>query len=295
MSAATAREKDDAFRLLACDLDGTLLSERGKLSKRARSSLGAAHARGLYVVISTGRTRAQLPKALLRMPEVAAFITSNGASVFLKAGDPICRKTMDAETAAAILEQLPEERMAVNAFLGGKAWFETKSLRMLRPKKPQGSFSLGDAAAALSFLPHLRSHRQILNKIWRAGASGAGVEKIGAFFTEKEEAQELLSALLRRGDVTAVTTVGSDIEITAKGVSKGAALQAISAYYHVPAAKVLACGDSGNDLDMKSYCGLFVAPDTASAEVLALADVVTDSAKADGVAKWLLDRFGGEQ
>jgi hydroxymethylpyrimidine pyrophosphatase-like HAD family hydrolase len=81
---------------------------------------------------------------------------------------------------------------------------------------------------------------------------------------------------------------GRDIEVTAAGVDKGDALRRLCEYFIVAAESVIVCGDSGNDLSMRGYCGLFVAPDNASKPILEVADVITNGVEKDGVAEWLL-------
>ncbi len=97
-----------------------------------------------------------------------------------------------------------------------------------------------------------------------------------------------MADLSGNGSLTAVTTGGNDIEITADGVDKGDALRRLCEFFEVKREQVIVCGDSGNDLSMREYCGLFVAPGNASESVRKAADVITDCVQKDGVAKWLL-------
>ena len=68
-----------AIRLIAVDLDGTVLNDRKQLTPRTAAALTEAAARGVEIVPATGRTAAGLPAELLALPGVHYAITSNGA------------------------------------------------------------------------------------------------------------------------------------------------------------------------------------------------------------------------
>ena len=77
------------IRLIAVDLDGTVLNDRKQLTPRTAAALTAAAARGVEIVPATGRTAAGLPAELLALPGVRYAITSNGARMMdLAAGWP---------------------------------------------------------------------------------------------------------------------------------------------------------------------------------------------------------------
>ena len=69
------------IRLIAVDLDGTVLDDRKQLTPRTLEALRAAGRQGVLIVPATGRTHAGLPPELLALPGVRYAITSNGARV----------------------------------------------------------------------------------------------------------------------------------------------------------------------------------------------------------------------
>ena len=81
------------------------------------------------------------------------------------------------------------------------------------------------------------------------------------------------------------------LELLHPEVSKGAALRRIAHMLGVARDEVIAFGDSHNDLDMLAFAGVGVAMGNASAEVKALADLITDSNEDDGIAT-ALERLG---
>ena len=101
------------LRLIAVDMDGTLLGETSQVSPRNLAALLAAHAAGVEVVIATGRRHAYAMRVLraLELPHACALISSNGAVTrtlgFCSAGAPPSRPT-----GAGVGDQVPTELIA---------------------------------------------------------------------------------------------------------------------------------------------------------------------------------------
>ena len=276
------------FRLLACDLDGTLLFQ-GELTNRAIAALDAAHAAGCIVVISTGRSYGMMPRKLHTLSSVDAFINSNGASV-TTGGKRFSIEAMDNETACAVLETLLGCGAVVNAFFNGDALFDRRFPSLAGHDKY--ALSWKELRRFIAILPHTLPAKRILKRIARKDAV---VEKVGGVFKSGTDAVRTLETLQENAHITPIITTGNDVEVTARDVNKGRALSALAAYYGVSKEEILVCGDSGNDISMRDACGFFVAPNTATADVLSVADVVTKSVAEGGVAEWLLDIFGGNK
>ena len=78
-----------AIRLVALDLDGTLLNREGHVTPRTRAALQAAVDKGVYIVPATGRPLASLPPVVAKLPGIRYAITSNGAAVWDLGDDPM--------------------------------------------------------------------------------------------------------------------------------------------------------------------------------------------------------------
>lgn len=90
---------------------------------------------------------------------------------------------------------------------------------------------------------------------------------------------------------TIVRSLDKSIEILNKDASKGRTLKELADHLDIPRERVMAIGDSGNDIDMVAYAGLGVAMGNAVPEVLAVADVVTTTNNEDGVAEAINRHF----
>ena len=77
------------IRLVALDLDGTLLNHEGKVTSRTQAALQAAADRGVAIVPTTGRPLGNLPPVVAQLPSIRYAITSNGAAVWDLGDDPL--------------------------------------------------------------------------------------------------------------------------------------------------------------------------------------------------------------
>ena len=69
------------IRLIAIDMDGTLLDDEKRLSERNRAALKACLDRGIYIVPATGRPAGGIPEAVCSIPRIRYGILTNGAKV----------------------------------------------------------------------------------------------------------------------------------------------------------------------------------------------------------------------
>ena len=77
------------IRLVALDLDGTLLNREGHVTPRTRAALQAAGDKGVYIVPATGRPLASLPPEVAQLPGIRYASTCNGAAVWDLGTDPV--------------------------------------------------------------------------------------------------------------------------------------------------------------------------------------------------------------
>lgn len=93
-----------------------------------------------------------------------------------------------------------------------------------------------------------------------------------------------------RKNYTVIRSEADSLEVLNKRASKGQSLKELANFLEIPRERVMAIGDSGNDIDMVEYAGLGIGMGNAVAEVKDVADVLTDTNNEDGVAK-AIDRY----
>lgn len=265
-------------RLVATDLDGTLLDRGGRVSARTRAVLADLDALGVPVVFVTGRPLRWMADLWAEVGEHGMAICSNGGIVYDVGARAIHRShALDGEVLDAVTtrlrEALPGTVVAVetvDGFAHEQAWrLETGDDRHLGvPRLIEDLREFGDTGPASVKL--------------LARRDGADPE---AYWRE-------VDALV--GDLATVTwsSTFAMVEISAAGITKASALSALSADLGVAAADVIAFGDMPNDIAMLTWAGRGCAMAGAHSSVREIADVVVGDHDADGVAEELAGVFG---
>ncbi len=257
-------------RLIATDLDGTLLHPSGVLTPRTAAALQAVAARGVTVVFATGRP------PFIAANEVQAAgsgvhygVMANGTIICsLPSGDVLRSVSFGAELARDAIRRMRAHDPAFGFALATDRGFGAEPGFHERMPVQSGGGTVPDALAGqedaveaiklLAFHPELTAHDLMVQ----------------------------LPSLL--GDELMVNHMGADaVEIAPAGADKGVGLRWLCEHLDVPAAEVLVFGDEVNDLPMFRWAGRRVAVENAHPDVLAMADEVTGSNLDDGVAQYL--------
>ncbi len=259
----TRRMAKGPFRLIASDLDGTIIGPTGEASPRTRRALAAAREAGTEVMIATGRP----PQFALHLPDHlnagSTMVCSNGAITYdLESNTFVDRFTMDTGVWHRVVADL---RSAIGNVSFGLEW---------------GCDHTSEAtfAAVLG-----RNDRIPVPDILQAPAEGA--HKLLALHPDipiGELGPRVREVIDGRLDITWSTL--PFVEANAPGVSKAAALQRYCATRGIDPSEVIAFGDMPNDEEMLSWAGWGVAMGNALPRTKAVADEVTATCADDGVA-----------
>ncbi len=253
------------FRLIAADLDGTLLLTDGTVSERTRGVLARLNAAGITTVVVTARP----PRRVRQIADAGGFgglaICANGALVYdIDAHALVEQRALEADAARALVHAL---RAAVPGIC-----FATEA-----------GLVYGQEPAYASVRPHIDDIDPVLDDA--IGLCASGVTKLIALHPTWPVDDLLRVTLDLAGEAATVTHSGAPfVEIAAPGITKASALAALSLRLGIAPADVLAFGDMPNDLPMLAWAGHSVAVANAHPEVLAAASEVTRSNDEDGVA-----------
>lgn len=273
------------YRLIALDLDGTLIGSGQGISRRTLQAVARARERGIIIVIATGRTP-HSARLYSRMIGGGPVICCNGAAVLDESGAYIHLKGIPQAPLLRALELCLEHGAMVECYtprgiVMEKALLKAATvyawLRRAQPA-PRALLNLVRAWRVNRMIPV----RSVLR--WASKPNHAPVLKL-MVFGETRRMQELTKRLRREVPGLQVTSSGREnVEVTAGGVSKGYGLQLLGSRLKIPREAMVAVGDSANDVEMLEYAGLGVAMGNASRAVKAVADRVTASCDQDGVA-----------
>lgn len=263
------------IRLIAADLDGTLLRGDGSISPRTRRALERAAAAGVAVLLVTARPPRRVRTITAGLELEAAAICSNGALIYDLGNELVLEQTrlpaaLASELVSLLRERLPDLCFAVEA-----------GLRF--GQEPE-------------YARHIRAYRETESPLY-ADASvlcAEGVTKLIARHPRIERDDLLAIARELIADRATVTHSGADIvEIAAAGVTKAWALARYCAVRDVARETVIAFGDMPNDIPMLEWAGHGVAVANAHPDVLAIARECAPSNDEDGVAIVLERLLGG--
>ncbi len=265
-------------KMVATDVDGTLLDEWERVTPRTRTAVAALIADGVPFVLATGRPPRWIDPVIEGLGFPPLCVCGNGAVIYDSAADRILHtSTLDVESLAWIADLaervlpgcgLAAERVGRSAHDAATPQFVSSpeyEHAWLNPDDTQVSRQEVISAPAIKMLIRLRG-------------------------TPSAEMQSALEPhLAGRADITYSTNNGL-IELSAPGITKAAGLSVVAERLGVDPAAILAFGDMPNDVPMLRMAGHGVAMGNAHPEALAAADEITASNSEDGVAR-VLERW----
>ncbi len=264
-------------KLIALDLDGTLLTTDKALTGHTAEVLSRAAARGIHIVPATGRSVTGLAREVRDLPFIRYAITVNGAAVWdIKEEKLIAHHVFSGEQAAEIWRFLEKYHTMMDACVDGVARMDPDyygRVEQYMPDEPR-----------CRLIRTTRKPTEDLDR-WVLDP-GNHIEKFNLFFQKEREVDRIRAREeLKRFQYLAVTaSLGNNLEINHKDATKGNGLKALAAYLGVPREETMAFGDGENDISMLEAAGIGVAMGNAEDSVKEAADLVTLENDRDGVA-----------
>ncbi len=261
------------YKLIALDMDGTLLNSVHEISDNTLSKIAAAFSIGKEIVLSTGRCLPELKKYFSLIPNLRYVICCNGALAYdVKEQKVIDSNPIPADKVAQILSAARDDEQVMVHFLSVDSIVEReKACKM-------AFYAMGR---------HQEMFDQVTTKIddifQYFEASPRSVEKIN-LYASTPAIQKYYSEKLIPCDLTIASAEGNSVELTAAGVSKASGLKMLCSSLHIPLSEVIAVGDSGNDIEMLQAAGLALAMENATDAVKAVSDVIVPDCDHDGCA-----------
>jgi HAD superfamily hydrolase (TIGR01484 family) len=234
------------YKLLALDMDGTVLNEDQEVSEANRQAIAAAIEAGVIVMFSTGRgihsARPFIDDLMLQSP----IVTINGGEVWRAPDDLYKRHLMEAKRIGQMHE------MAIEY----DAWFWAYAV--------EGVYNRDN---------------------WPGDIDSIEWMKFGFYSENLEKLSAIRQELESWGMFEITNSHPFNLEMNPLGISKASGLIDICGLLGIEMSEVIAMGDSLNDLAMIRASGLGVAMGNAQDEVKQAADIITASNVEDGVAQ----------
>ena len=272
------------IRLVATDLDGTLLRSDLTVSNRTRKALARARAHALPVVFMTGRPLRWLDAAIAETQHRSMVACANGALIWNASTQQAgAVHRLDPRTAISVADLLrsliPDIGFAVERLPHAAAsWTDVVG-------SSHPFFACDERYVPRWPLPPNTPIAPVEELV----SEGGVVKLLARAPIERDHTADSLLALTRsalRGlvDVTHSNSADLLLEMSAYGVNKGTALADIADHYDVDRTEVAAIGDMPNDASMLDWAGRAYAVSNAHPDVVQAADDVLPSNDEDGVA-----------
>ncbi len=274
-----------SIRLIASDLDGTLLTDKKEIAPYTKEALlFAVREKGCCFIPATGRAFTSIPPEVTGFPGVEYVITSNGAAVYsAKSGERIYQCLLSREAVEMILSIPLWEDAAMEVFVEGNPY---ASAAYIEDPGAYGATSFGCAyvkrtrTSVSDIRAFARENKERIDSISFATANG-------------ETKKEIKERLQKEGkDIYVTSSVSHMLEIGNSSAGKGNTLAVMLERLGIAPGEAMAFGDGDNDKEMLACVKYGIAMANASEDCKKAAYFVTASNEEDGVGK-AIRRFLG--
>lgn len=263
------------YKLIALDMDGTLLREDKTISERTKKAIAKARENGKYVVLCSGRPVEGIDSSLEELGMISEedyVISFNGAMVqHAKSREIISRCILRGEDLHYLYKISQELGVNIHAFSKDGC---------ITPKMSKYSEHEGK----INGIPVLEIDYNKVDK---------DEEIVKIMLVDDEEILEEAIKKLPQEVYDKYTVVRSApffTEYLNKDANKGTGVEMLAKHLGIKKEEVICVGDAGNDIHMIEYAGLGVAMGNAFKEVKEIADYITSSNDEDGVAE-VIEKF----
>ena len=261
-----------AYRLIASDMDGTLLNSNNEITDRTLRAIKSAQEKGVVFTLSTGRPVHGVHKYIDLLGLDCPLITYNGAVVVhSRTGEIIFNEVMDTAEAKRVYDE---------AVKRGTMFVVWSCNRLYASEISEKSEFYGNIT---------NTKAQLLTDF--DAVAEQGITKI-LWYNDPEVLNGWIKEFEQAGFEKTTFTKSREyfLDFFSANTSKAVALEKVGQYYGIDKSEMIALGDLTNDLPMIEYAGLGVAMANAVDSVKAVADYITDSNDEDGVAK-VIEKF----
>ncbi len=255
------------IKLIAIDLDGTLLNSQGHVSERNAAAIQAARAQGIMVILATGKSYASATAVLAELNLDSPGVFSQGSMIYNADGSLQYAQYMERETAVVALNFACTHNLTQIAYC------------------KSGIVTNRDSIYRQMLVDQYHEPMPKVIGSLQAHLDDLSITKMLLCAADNETflAEQLKTKLGSIGEVT--QAVPHYIEILPTNSSKGNGLERLLKELDVSPAHVLAIGDGDNDIEMLQLARIGIAMANGSAGVKAVADAITTDNNHDGVAQ----------
>mgnify|MGYP003295640842 CR=1 FL=1 len=262
------------IKLIAFDLDGTLLNDKKELTEENRRALLEAAEKGIYLVPTTGRFSGAMPEFFRELP-IRYAIFMNGAQIYdLQENRVLDEVLVPWEQGIEIFEYFEWLPVIYDCYMDNKAY-------MSAAYRPQ----IEEYALNEHFLWMMRDLRTTVPELKAFMAEKKmGIQKLQAYF--RPQHYPLRAQLLENLNIPGIaisSSIPNNLELNHADATKGHALRKLAKMLNIPMEATMSFGDGSNDLTMIRMAGIGVAMENGIESVRRAADYVTCDCNNSGV------------
>ena len=262
------------IRLIAMDMDGTLLNPDGQVTEYSRQVLRECEARGIRIILASGRSFYNLREFYKDIGLKSPVLSVNGVRADDSPMGPLLfDSVLDEDVVRKALKVLRREKVHFDLFTRDEIYSEY--LNPLYNWHDRNEVILTDG---------MRQEIVVENPE-RTDREGAPQAYKLIIMSPDGALLQRLAEELHPLDIDITTSGGYNIEIAQRGVNKGSGLKKLARHYGIEREQVMAFGDYLNDLEMLEWAGESFAMDNAIPEIHAIARHRARSNAEDGVAR----------
>ncbi|ACL76549.1 Cof-type HAD-IIB family hydrolase [Ruminiclostridium cellulolyticum] len=264
------------YRLVAIDLDGTLLDKNKEISERNKIAIHMAKEKGVKIVICSGRVYSGARIYAKQLGIMDPIIACNGAIIRENAdGKVIYSNYMHTDDCLKILDIFHENSIYFHVYAGETMLTERLDYNSLKYYERNKALHAKDRVEIDIVTDMEKRLKELDGKVLKLVAVS--------------DDSELLATVRKKLSIVETVDVTSsnynNFEVVNKGVNKGKALERLSNMLKIPYREIIAIGDNENDIPMFDFAGLGVAMGNGEDCAKEAADYITATNTEDGVAK----------
>ena len=231
------------YKLIACDLDGTLVGSDLKLSEKNYTAIKELTDMGVQFVPATGRTLCEMEE-VYNLPEVRYVIYSNGAAIYDKqTGENIFMGLSD-ELVHFVFDTIEKYDVLTVIHKDGKTYADKIKVQNI------GNYNVN------ANVDYLVKNCCIQDDNFKDTFLSGGLESFSSFFRNIKDQEECFDTLMTNPKIHAVRGWHCNLEVFCNDAGKGSAIKILAEKLGIDMEEVISIGDSDNDKQMTIMSGL---------------------------------------
>lgn len=265
------------IKMIAFDLDGTLLNSDKGISDYTRRVLKEAVKQGVVILPATGRPVTGIPKPVMELPGIRYAITANGARVVDVQEDKVLHEALlPYEKGKELFDIFAKYDTYREVYYDGYGYATAEMVERIEEYMP--------IAPMIEYMRTTRRRVPDVDAMFHE--KKMSVDKLQALFRTSEERDRAMKEVKEKVSGVAVTSaLANNIEANGEDAQKGIALLKLGEILGIERDEIMAFGDGSNDLDMIRRAGMGVAMENGIDEIREIADYITVTNDEHGVAK----------